>query len=59
MLVDCGSKGEYYKLGYRLPGTTMKTNFFELKINDDFMLMCTLINPKNKYVEMCVSKTHH
>lgn len=61
MLVDCGSRGGCYSLWYKLPGTTMEKGLFELETDDDLMLMCTLLDTKNRaktnrYVEVYVTK---
>ena len=61
MLVECGARGGYYKLWYKLPGTLMENDLFELETDEELMLMCTLITNKerpkiNRYVELFVSR---
>ena len=57
MLVSLGAIGGYYKLWYKLPGTSVDVGLFDLDTDDDLLVMCDLINPKKILVEVYVNLT--
>lgn len=57
MLVSLGAMGGLYKLWYKLPGTTMDAGLFDLDTDDELLLMCDLIHPEKRVVEVYVNIT--
>lgn len=61
MLVECGIKGGYYKLHCMLPGIIIVKRLFDLKTDEELMLICTFLNPRtrptsSRYVEIYVTR---